>query len=356
MGSKLYFLGGELLIDDQHPLYDWQVFPRDVYEFDITTNGPLNKMDAPLNTGKPGSCVFAAAGKIYALGTKMCPNLSYEESTVVSSFVPSIKLFEFFDPITNKWQVLNNPPVDEYIQWTGCNVLERHQQVLLSGWEGSIVVLVYYLQQDKWVRYADPNLDTLQIALSSQEAESHDLVYGLPCRQAPVKTNLDIMCRGKNIRVQDDGFVEMSIPDKPRKELLNTFTHDPYIEWNRRFLRYIGDGHFCYMVSGLPGDPNGPDSYGYLPSDLYTRGIIITLFKELDHDADNIDGNNTTKSEGAQLRHSFQAKILHSQEYAMKSSFYNMAKLVGCFVVSPVSISSCCHILLSLYASTGILG
>ncbi|KAL6539136.1 hypothetical protein OROGR_011785 [Orobanche gracilis] len=64
LDSKFYLLGGEYRTDHAYhhnPQHHWGVFHRHVYQFDISTNGPFKKMDAPPNSGKPGCCVFAAA-------------------------------------------------------------------------------------------------------------------------------------------------------------------------------------------------------------------------------------------------------------------------------------------------------
>ncbi|KAL6557366.1 hypothetical protein OROMI_017716 [Orobanche minor] len=261
LDSKFYLLGGEYRTDHAYhhnPQHHWDVFPRHVYQFDIATNGPFKKMDAPLNTGKPGCCVFAAAGKIYALGTKLCPNLSFGKPPNKDAFLSQIKLFECFDPITNQWS-----------------------------------------------RYANPCPLTMKRALYFQEVESPDHVYFLPAHQAPVKLNLDIMDSKFDVPSRGDGLVEMSITDNSTsKPYLHIFKSKPYVDCQKRLLRYLGD-----VISAM-------------------------RTMEISHDDNNIDGNSTTKS-GGKLGHSFQAKILHSHEYVMKSSSYNLAKLVGCFVVSP---------------------
>lgn len=321
LGSKLYMLGGEVPRKS-----DEGAFPRDMYVFDMIS-AQLTKLDARLNTGKPGPCVFAANGKLYALGSIRCIRFELTDLAHMKDILSAIKLFECYDPSTNEWQVLEDPPVDKLVDWTGCTVLENRQQVVLLGWEPrreDMVRVVYDLNNGTWTR-SGPS--PTEISISFQEGDGGRFLYGLPLRGVPVKTQHGLLSYHDELSLTShfrspDGVVDMS-SDQPTEDWLPTlsFLKQPYVECDR-LLRYAGADHFCYVVYGNPPHPDGPDPCGYVPCDSTTNAVTITVFKEIE-------------TKGI----SFKAKILHSQEYLMKTSFYSLAQLVGCFVVTPVSIT-----------------
>jgi hypothetical protein len=92
LGSKLYFFGGEFDIDDPYIDEDVKkklknekrdVFPRDVYIFDLDTHNisdkPLDKLlvrGTPMNSGKASPQAFVANEKIYVVGSTIEMNIS----------------------------------------------------------------------------------------------------------------------------------------------------------------------------------------------------------------------------------------------------------------------------------------
>ncbi|KAL8456536.1 hypothetical protein ACS0TY_034668 [Phlomoides rotata] len=328
LGSKIYFLGGT----DERALQP--IFPREVYVLDLLTR-EFKPMTARLNAGKPRhSTVFAGNGKVYALAMiPYCPNMSQTDWL-------SLSLFEYFDPSIGRWKVLDNLPTrstDKRVFWMGCTVLEKRQEVVLLGREGQAwAKFVYNLRENKWTRHSlGINLEGL-VTLSFQEG-GDDYLYGLGNMGPPLKSISGYISFYDEVAFygshQIDGFAKMSIPNTPTPKeedddpkWVYNFFHQPYLLLPTRLLRYLGNDLFCYIATGMLSCPDSPDPYGYPDFDHFSRGILITLFREL------------KKNQGGEEKLSFQAEILHSKDYVIKSpedeKFFNDAELVGCFVVS----------------------
>ncbi|KAL8539487.1 hypothetical protein ACS0TY_001195 [Phlomoides rotata] len=304
LGSKIYFLGGTDERGPDGPFLD----PREVYVLELLT-GEFKPMTARLNAGKPcHSTVFAANGKVYALAMiPYCPNMSSADRL-------SLSLFECFDPSTDGWQVLDNLPTrttDKGVYWMGCTVLEKRQEVVLLGREypnldHALAKFVYNVRESKWTRHSLGMDLEGPVTLSFQEGgDGDDYLYGLGYMAPPLKSIsgyisfFDEAALYRSYPI--DGFAMMSIPNTPT----------PKDDWP---------------------NPHGPDAYGDLDSDPFSRGILITLFKEL----------KMKNQGGGEEKLCFQAEILHSQDYVIKSpedeKFFNDAELVGCFVVNHASL------------------
>ncbi|KAL8478695.1 hypothetical protein ACS0TY_030538 [Phlomoides rotata] len=312
LGSKIYFLGGT---DERAPQ---PLFPREVYVLELLTR-EFKPMTARLNAGKPRhSTVFAGNGKVYALAMiPYCPKMSPTDRL-------SLSLFEYFDPSIGRWQVLDNLPTrstDKGVFWMGCTILEKRQEVVLLGREypnrdQALAKFVYNLRENKWTRHSlGIDLEGL-VTLSFQEG-GDDYLYGLGNMGPPLKSISGYISFSDEVASygshQIDGFAKMSIPTTPTPKeedddwpkWVYNFFHQPYLDWPTRSLRYLGNDLFCYIASGMLPSPYGPDPYGYLDSDHFSRGILITLFKEL------------KKNQGGEEKLSFQAEILHSEDYGV---------------------------------------
>lgn len=60
-----------------------------------------------------------------------------------------VKLFQPYDPVENKWQVLDDSPWQSLSELRGCLLLEDQQKVVLTAWHHKdLIHLVYDLDQD----------------------------------------------------------------------------------------------------------------------------------------------------------------------------------------------------------------
>ncbi|GMY08341.1 putative disease resistance protein RGA3 [Fagus crenata] len=165
LGDKLYFLGGKFIID--HPNIDEDVknklknvkrdvFPRDVYIFDLATLEVADKKmysGTRMNSGKVCPQAFVADEKIYVVGSTIQMNISNSSKMKMKDLdLKSFAYFEVYDPVDDKWTVLRNPPIRNVeTRWVGHAVVER--KALLVAWQrGKERLYCFDLNKRQWTK------------------------------------------------------------------------------------------------------------------------------------------------------------------------------------------------------------
>ena len=165
LGDKLYFLGGEFIID--HPNIDEDVknklknvkrdvFPRDVYIFYLATLEVADKKmysGTRMNSGKVCPQAFVADEKIYVVGSTIQMNISNSSKMKMKDLdLKSFAYFEVYDPVDDKWTELRNPPIRNVeTRWVGHAVVER--KVLLVAWQrGKERLYCFDLDKRQWTK------------------------------------------------------------------------------------------------------------------------------------------------------------------------------------------------------------
>ncbi|KAH7857782.1 hypothetical protein Vadar_016420 [Vaccinium darrowii] len=266
--SKLYFLGGIPHRDQKGPL------SRDVYVLDVATaaacarssscsnqKGPseeLLKKGTPMNTGKPFPYMFVAYGRIFVIDGRSFYRDYMDEK---------LSWFEVFDPDTNQWLTMPDPPI--YVRLIGHAVVDK--KVFLVGMDDS----VFYF-----------NLDTgLWVTSSKYSRRPHSPFYG---RAEFVQDTL-YACHRRTI-VAFDGLCssEAHHDDKPerlfyRKAFLGPEMKEAlydgkyYAPHSSPYLVPYGNRTFCYVLASSLPDPNNPI---YL-KDSERFHIRLTVFQAL---------------------------------------------------------------------------
>ena len=146
LGSILYFLGGEMNIDNPYIDEDVKkelknaeldVLPKVVYIFDLAIDRSVKDNDnlftsTPMNYGKASPLAFVADEKIYVIG-----------STIWDLEVNRIPYFEMFDPKVDKWSVLENPlEINVNTIWVGHAVMGRKALLVGGGKKSTYIVLI----------------------------------------------------------------------------------------------------------------------------------------------------------------------------------------------------------------------
>ncbi|KAM4075672.1 hypothetical protein ACJW30_12G004600 [Castanea mollissima] len=160
LGSILYFLGGEMNIDNPYIDEDVKkelknvepdVLPKVVYTFDLAIDREVKDNEdlltsTPMNYGKASPLAFVADEKIYVIG-----------STIQDLEVNRIPYFEMFDPKVDKWFVLKDPPeINVNTIWVGHAVVGR--KALLVGWRQKKKHLYCFdLDTSEWASISIPN-------------------------------------------------------------------------------------------------------------------------------------------------------------------------------------------------------
>jgi hypothetical protein len=172
LGSKLYFLGGEFNIDDPYIGEDVKanvknekrdVFPREVYIFDIATHnsgigasGDLSDKllvrGTPMNSGKARPQAFVFDDKIYVVGSTIQSNIS-DRSKLKGLKIRSFAYFEVYDPSSDEWTILPDPPIRKLkSRWVGHVVVGK--KVILVSWQrGKERLYCFDPKQVQWTKY-----------------------------------------------------------------------------------------------------------------------------------------------------------------------------------------------------------
>lgn len=311
LGSKVYFLGGVPHGNQSGPL------PRDVFVLDAraactsnhcSSDKELLKKGTPMNTGKPYPYVFAALGRIFVISARLQYNNWKDEQ---------LSWFEVYDPDTNRWVIMPNPPVDVWVE--GHAVLDR--KVFLVGTDSR--VLYFNLDNSVWVSF--PKYGSLSRSAYCGRGEFvEDTLYA--CYNRTI-----VAFGGANYSQSDQGHHD----DKPEglfyhkaflpPEMVDAIYGDEYYSTDRSpYLVPFGNRTFCHVLASSLPDPSNPI---YL-EDSERFHIRLTVFEALkDTYTESFYGAETTY---------FRANVLRSADYVATSRCGAIVPglLQGCFSVS----------------------
>ncbi|XP_021750566.1 uncharacterized protein LOC110716264 [Chenopodium quinoa] len=299
LGSRLYILGGER---QRSPCCSGsesdpnQIYPPDVYVLDENRN--IQKLKVGMNTGKPTPVAFTADGKLFILGSCGGPNLisctSLKPIDLPSS---SLRFFEVFDPTTNEWTILDDPPVTTPTIWVSSPVVVGRKVYLYGrflGKGGSGVLLSFHLDSYHWewagIGSNDANFPQLRRHRPGRILIG-DTYYGLAKLGAGVVR--------QRITEEDEQLL-FRLPRGIHSLSTNGFCH-------------LGDSNFCTVVTGSLPEPGVPLHFGML--DQNRRFFSIRVFREI---------------EGPEP-HSISTDLLYSADYLFQSTYPSFGSLHGCY-------------------------
>lgn len=325
LGSKLYFFGG--LINEPPPSPPQgknkdeltiellnHVLPRDVRIFDTTSTSM--QLGAEMATGKVRPLVFVSKGMMYvlsagrAVSAQLCWWFYNHKTTDRLDLMGPVKLFERFDPVANKWQVLDDSPLQSLSYLKGYLLLEdenQHKVVITSA--GNVSHLVYDLDKDLWLSSSSliPTSNMLKLVDNGSCQYVGGFCYGvLPhhrvFRLGPFNFNKYVESKLS--------YLKISPQDVP-PAMMGTCK-----------LQHLGGGYFI-LLSASPAN----DNLG-IPQPI-TRKVMINIFKEVLPTAGESTQVDTASS--------FNAKIVFSQNYVCNMDFECDGEFLSCFLVqSPV--------------------
>lgn len=327
LGSKLYFFGGEFDIDDQYIDEDVKeklknekrdVFPRDVYIFDLDTHNisdkPLDKLlvhETRMNSGKASPYAFVANEKIYVVGSTI------DRSKMKDLSLERFCYFEVYDPETKKWDFLPNPTIgDEETKWVRHAVVGS--KALLVAWQQEKESLYCFdLCAEQWTKYA--GLPSYPGNFSGRIEYVEDTLYG--CYHSTIAAIAPLAKEEEEeVKVEEEEeeeeFKHHRLHGVSTERGMDAIFNVPPQLRSSFSLLHLGNRHFCYVRTGMPPDPiNGSD----LAVDDKRLYISIVIFRAL---------KKTYKKESTRL---FRAKFLHSAHYVVDTPFSNEGSLEGCF-------------------------
>ncbi|XP_021768360.1 uncharacterized protein LOC110732690 isoform X2 [Chenopodium quinoa] len=292
LGSRIYFVGGER--DSwQSELEANQKYPPDVYVFDEQQKTQKLEVGMKMNTGKPSPVAFAADGKLFVLGSCGGPSLiSYAFLWPTGLASSSMRFFEVFDPTTNEWTLLDDPPVTTPTIWVSSVVVGRRVYVYgrIVGEGTSGVVLSFHLDSYEWEseHSNDPQFQQLRRHMPNRILLG-DTYYGLSQR--------------------DDWVVRQKLTEED-EQLLFRLRGADYYESTSGFC-HLWDTLFCTVVTGSLHDPGVPG----IMLDQYRRFFSIRVFREIQ----------------GPLPESISTDLLYSAGYLFQSTYSSIGPLLGCY-------------------------
>lgn len=297
LGSRLYILGGERERSSccsDSVGSESEIYPPDVYVFDVE-NHKLQKLKVGMNTGKPTPVAFTADGKLFILGSCGGPNLisctRLKPTDLPSS---SFRFFEVFDPTTNEWTILDDPPVTTPTIWVSSPVVVGRKVYLYGrflGQGGSGVLLSFNLDSYQWGDWA---------GIDSNDANFPQLRRHRPGRILIGDTYYGLAKLGA-------GVVRQRITEED-EQLLFRFPRFGGSGSTHGFC-HLEDSYFFTVVTGSLPEPGLPLHFGML--DQNRRFFSIRVFRE-------IEGSISTD-------------LLYSADYLFQSTYSSFGSLHGCY-------------------------
>ncbi|KAL6548030.1 hypothetical protein OROHE_009735 [Orobanche hederae] len=336
LGPKLYLFGGLIHKPPPSPPQGKSkdelkmellnhVLPRDVHIFDTTSTSM--ELGAEMTSGKVNPIVFVSKGMIYVLSAGRTVSIElrwwfYHHKTKewldTGDLMGAVKLFERYDPVANKWQVLDDSPLHSLSYLKGYLLLEDENQHKVVITSGNVSHLVYDLDKDLWLSSSSliptsKAKDMLKLDDNGSCQYVGGFCYGvLPHHQVfrlgPFNLNKDVESKLSNVK--------MSLVDSQDVLLLA-----PAMMGTSK-LQHLGGGYFI-LLSASPAN----DNLG-IPQPI-TRKVMINILKEVLPTAGASTQVDTASS--------FNAKIVFSQNYVCKMDFLCDGNFLSCFLVqSPV--------------------
>ncbi|KAF3954447.1 hypothetical protein CMV_020209 [Castanea mollissima] len=327
LGSILYFLGGEMNIDNPYIDEDVKkelknvepdVLPKVVYIFDLAIDREVKDNDdlltsTPMNYGKASPLAFVADEKIYVIG-----------STIRDLEVNRIPYFEMFDPKVDKWFVLKDPPeINVNTIWVGHAVVGR--KALLVGWRQKKKHLYCFdLDTSEWASISIPNYAG---NFSGNTEFVGNTFYG--CYYDTVAAIAPLVGEEKDELKEEEEEQE----EAEEKDFQQMFKHHRLLQVSEDLgmdaifnvprqvqysssLLHLGKMYFCYVRTGMPPHPNPILANDLVIGDDKKRFISIVVFQAIGKTCDS----------------RFLAKFLHSEHYVVDSPFPNDGFIRGCYV------------------------
>ncbi|XP_021687407.2 uncharacterized protein LOC110640929 isoform X4 [Hevea brasiliensis] len=313
LGSEFYFLGGEHDLEDPRPPFD-QWFPKDVYIFDPIDGKGSIKRGVSMNTGKCDPCAVVADGKIFVLSSSIAFDFTlpcYNEKGMPID--NSIRFFECFDPESDKWMVLDDPPIDIPIWWRFSFVGGRFIFFVGRDADGFWLLSVFNLDTLGWtsstkVEKEKITTDDMLIFTAAGEDSSGKYLYGLHGYR-----NNRILRLGPLSNVDQNPRMFSSVPIKTISMMEEV---DSFHKLNcSSFILHLGNRRFCYLLTGSP-----PRGFGFPATiqDDYSRTVKLFVFEE----------TNCSASE-------FYPNVVYSASFEIKTSFINRGDIISCHILSP---------------------
>ncbi|KAL6574362.1 hypothetical protein OROHE_001266 [Orobanche hederae] len=329
LGSRIYFFGGRIYSEfpelDISYTDEFKVAVR-VLDTDHPEQGlrPVASMYAPKQT----PCVFAAPdGMIYALGSALGKT---------EKIIPGCKgtgCFERYDPNSDKWEVLPDPPLPllEQVDATWCDCATVVDHYVFIG--NPSVLVIFNLDTQEWdplpplrlaehYPYGSLYVDGSLYYLRGQGIWKPGTILDLQSEKCPRhgRLTIELVKRGPLRIPNEEGPSRLLTSQCLRPENAQVmatkgeldegtfFTDHNFRPWREVF--HLGGHFFCYVVTAQIFHEN--DFTIYEP---YCRGIWIKVFEEVRAE------NDIKKTE---------FRPLASFCYKIRTPFRNDADFVRC--------------------------
>ncbi|XP_030931064.1 uncharacterized protein LOC115956943 [Quercus lobata] len=336
-------------------------YPRDVYIFDPTTTAAADADDDKLmkammmNTGKSKPVAFVVDEKIYVLGSTFTfqgdnkiKNLAEKEA------IKEQALFEMYDPSDDKWTVLPNPPPiicdieNKKTEWVGHAVdfEEARKRVLLLARQGLYSCLYSFdLDGGQWIKCltlpgcpANTFIGRCELVGGFLYGHSYETVAAF---KVPLAAAAAAAVGNENL--DDDEEIKEKIKNSPEKRTLWEMTlaeKCPFYHASKEMgmdaiyifpqqlyssssLLHLGNGFFCFVLSGMPPHPYISIDQGAV-EDYKKRVISIVIFQN-----PHVGDDQTEEKY-------FKAKFVHSAHYVINSPYPIDGRIRGCFSLGQV--------------------
>ena len=367
LGSKFYLFGGKYddldLCDDgdideeikkKYSNVTRDDYPRDVYIFDPTTTAAADADDDKLmkammmNTGKSKPVAFVVDEKIYVLGSTFTfqggnkiKNLAEKEA------IKEQALFEMYDPSDDKWTVLPNPPPiicdieNKKTEWVGhaVDLEEARKRVLLIARQGIYNCLYSFdLDGGQWIKCltlpgpVNTFIGRCELVGGFLYGRSYETVAAFKVPLASnenleeeikekIKNSLDKRALWETTLAEKCPFYYAS--KEMGMDAMYTFPQQLY---SSSSLLHLGNGFFCFVLSGMPPHPYISIDQGSV-EDYKKRVISIVIFQN-----PHVGDDQTEEKY-------FKAKFVHSAHYVINSPFPIDGRIRGCFSLGQVHVS-----------------
>ncbi|KAJ9152319.1 hypothetical protein P3X46_025898 [Hevea brasiliensis] len=271
------------------------------------------KRGVSMNTGKVDPCAVVADGKIFVLSSGIAVDFTLpccnEKGMPIDD---SIRFFECFDPESDKWMVLDDPPIGIPIWWHFSFVGGRFIFFVGSDRDDFRVLSVFNLDTLEWtsstkLEKEKITADDLLIFTAVGEHSSDKYLYGL---HGLINNRILRLGPLSNIDQNPRMFSSLPIKTISMREQVDSF----YELDCSSFILHLGNRRFCYLHSGSPHGFGFPATV----QDDYPRNLKLFVFEE----------TNCSASE-------FNPKIVYSASFEIKTSFINKGDIMNCHILSP---------------------
>ena len=296
----------------------------------------------PMNTGKAHPLAFVIDHKIYVLGsTYELPDRSHFDllyqkkpprKPYIKNDIETHALFEVYDPVVDKWTVLpNQPPIRDNTEWSWHSIVGT--KVLLVACEICRYCLYCFdFDTNQWTNYLNlPFFSHLSFFGGTEFVEC--TLYG--CQRTIVAAIKDPLV---DLLAEEGTLYHPSI-SKEMGMGMDAIYHNlpPLVDsYTSSSLLHLGNGFFCFLVSGNPELPNDHFQYidNYPVGDDKKRVIRIVIFQALGETYGVKKDYDVEYARGL-----FTAKFVYSAHCVINTPFPNQGRIEGFFSLGSVYIS-----------------